>query len=492
MVAALPTLLLATFRTVLRMFLWGVLWAVLWIFPWAGTGPVRAQTAPFDESRPWYLDDIVHGPGWLHLSGSHRSRFQMLDGQFRPGFGDGDHSMAFVTLLRADVRLGKRFSLTAEIEDARQALADESTPLETTNVNALALLQANLRYTADDLFGLGGRTRVTLGRQTLGIGRRRFVGRQVFRNTIQNFTGLDILWRGRGGRRVHGFYTLPVIIRPDAPERLLDNDIVFDRESFDLQFWGLALTDPTVSRHAHYELAVFGLHERDGAPDKAHRQTENRQLYTASLRLWRPHAGRHLDYELHGAVQFGEQRASDDPQDRRDLDHSAHYVHGEIGYSFGDGWQTRLMLQYDHASGDRDPEDGNSNRFDSLFGPRRPEFGPTGTYGAFNRSNITGPGVRLSIAPSRRLDGFVGYRAFWLDERRDEWGPADLQDRQGRSGTFLGHQIQGRLRWRPFPGNLMVETGFAHLVDGGFARRAPGATGFGDTTYLYTDVTFSF
>lgn len=151
-----------------------------------------------------------------------------------------------------------------------------------------------------------------------------------------------------------------------------------------------------------------------------------------------------------------------------------------------------MLAQFDYASGDNDPNDGKNNRFDTLFGTRRFEFGPTSIYGAFARSNLISPGIRLQVKPADRVSGFAGYRANWLASDRDAWTTANVIDLSGLSGRFLGHQVEVRVRWDPVQRNLRLEIGIAHLFQGGFARNAPNASGKGYSTYYYVRSTVSF
>ena len=151
----------------------------------------------------------------------------------------------FRTLVDARVDLPAGLSVGAELMDSR-AVRNGDVLLNTTIVNSVELLRAYIAYTQDDV--LGGRFDARAGRITMDVGSRRFVARNRYRNTINGFTGLDLVWKqNEGGRNVslRGFWTLPVRRAPDAlnarvlRRRLLDNDIVFDRESLDVQFWGL-------------------------------------------------------------------------------------------------------------------------------------------------------------------------------------------------------------------------------------------------------------
>ena len=130
-------------------------------------------------------------------------------------------------------------------------------------------------------------------------------------------------------------------------------------------------------------------------------------------------------------------------------------------------------------------------RFDTLFGARRFEWGPTGLYGAFARSNVHSVGLRVESQHAKLGNAFVGYRAVWLAQSRDVWTTTGLQDPNGTSGDFLGQQIEGRVRWTIRRDNVHLEVGMAHLFRGRFARTAPGADREGNPTYVYSQLSLT-
>ncbi len=187
-------------------------------------------------------------------------------------------------------------------------------------------------------------------------------------------------------------------------------------------------------------------------------------------------------------LQLGTSRASKKATDTTDLTHRAASVHASGGYRLDVAWSPRLALQYDFASGDGDPGDERNGRFDPLFGARRFELGPTGIFGAFARSNISSPGLRVEVAPHKKVDAFAGYRLYWLASARDEWTTAKLVDPSGSSGTFVGHQLEARVRWNVLPKNLSFEVGGAYLIRGEFATDAPLARS-ASPVFFYSQVT---
>lgn len=136
-----------------------------------------------------------------------------------------------------------------------------------------------------------------------------------------------------------------------------------------------------------------------------------RDLLTPGLRFFTDPAKGVWDFEIEATVQVGESRSTISPSNTGDLDHRAGFVHAEVARTLAAPWSPRFVLEYDFASGDEDPNDGENNRFDSLLGVPRGDFGPTGIYGALARSNISSPGARIQPEPSSNLGGFLGYRA---------------------------------------------------------------------------------
>lgn len=227
------------------------------------------------------------------------------------------------------------------------------------------------------------------------------------------------------------------------------------------------------------------MHERDG--DVASR---NRQLVTVGARWFRKPAAGTVDFDLEVIPQVGSSRASTAMDDTVDLEQRALSSHAELGISAVMPWKPRFVLQHDYASGDREPADGSNERFDPLFGARRFDFGPTGIYGAFARSNIQTPGFRVSVAPTSKLEAFASYRLFWLASGTDAWTTAGIRDSMGDSGTFLGEHLEVMVRWSPWPKNLSLEGGAAYLRRGQFAKTAPD-TRTSNVGYVYTQLTIN-
>lgn len=447
-----------------------------------------AAAAPA-SADPWRLDEALQTPEWFRVSGEQRTRYEGLANQFRPGLDRNAEAIALRTLVRLDLEMGP-FAVVGEFEDSRAYLTDDKSGLSTIVVNAVALLQAYLNLRLEDTVMPGSLLDLRFGRQTIDLGGRRLVARNRFRNTIQNFNGLSADWQGENGSRLFTFFVLPVQILPSNSEiqALVDNEVVFDEEDFDYRFWGVFFSHPLAWEIAG-EIYLFGLHEYD---DPSELETRNRQLYTPGLRFVRPPRPGSWDLDVETTLQFGTRRASANPSDDRELQVFAQFQHATVGYMFDAPWRPRVSAELDYASGEYDTSDGTWTRFDTLFGPRRTEFGPTDIYGPLGRENIISAGLRVGARPSDRLDGYVSWRANFLDARRDFFARTGVRDRTGRSGSFAGHQVEFRTRFWVVPGSLILELGGAAFIQGRFMNTAPNATGFGDPLFIYSDFTFFF
>lgn len=446
-----------------------------------GLSPAAAQ------DKPWRLDEALGTPDWLTVSGSQRTRYESLDGQFRAGGSGGDQLLTLRNILKIEAKFDKvRF--VGELWDVRDYLADSGTTVGSGEANALEPVQAYVAVDIGDMFGDGSETEILGGRFATNIGSRRLVGLNNFRMTTNAFTGVMSTTTFASGDQLIALYTLPQRRQPGNRADRIDNKVEFDDESFDQQFWGVDYTRKKLFGAVSGEVFAFGLHERDDAGFN----TANRDIVTSGGRLFSSPAPGKPDIEIEGGYQFGERRATTSASDVTDLDVKAAYLHGEIGYSFGAAWSPRIAFEYEYATGDKDPTDNAYNRFDGLYGPRRFDFGPTGIYGPLERSNLSSPGVRVEVAPSKRADAFAFYRAIWLDEAVDTFGQTGVRDPAGASGKFAGHQIEARFRYWLVPKNVRLDIGGAYLIAGEFLDTAPNATGEGDTAYFYSDIEFTF
>jgi hypothetical protein len=419
----------------------------------------------------------------FELSGVQRSRYETIDEQFGGGLSGSDHVLALQTSLFLDWRHDS-LQLYGEIMDSRGVLNDERSSVGTFLVNSLEPIQAYAAWTFGDP---GNESTLRAGRLTLDIGKRRIVSRNRYRNTVTTFTGVDWQWRGTAGRNARAIYLLPMRILPAGLDDLLDNEFELDRGQRGTAIWGGFYQLPKGEHGDTVELYAFKYDSDGTAADPS----TFFDIWTYGTRVFRAAAKGKWNYEVEGVLQTGDSGGTVAGVQRRDLGHDAHMLHFEVGFQFDTSWAPNLVFQYDDASGDKSPLDGNNERFNSLFGDRRFEFVPTGIYGPFSRSNLDSRALRLTMTPSPRWQGMVHYSDFRLAAERDTWIGVGTRDTSGAADGALGRQIEGSVTWTAIPDRLTLEGGVAHLAFGRFAQQT-GVASNGDPTYFYAVATTRF
>lgn len=417
---------------------------------------------------------VLHLPDWLSLSLEQRARYETLDNAFVKGQKGSQSQVPLQTVLWLEAHY-EGFRAGVEFWDARQFKAKEGSTLNNTMVDVTDFPQIYGAWSTGNLFGSGLGFEAKGGRQTLDFGSRRLLARNNFRNTTNSFTGLSLRLRdGEGRWQVQAFGTQPVLRLPDKKEALLANDYAWDQEQEGAVFAGALADTNQLPFGSRGELYLYYLGEDSTSP-------RNRHLYTPGFRVFRQPKKGEVDFEAESIAQVGSAR---DSAKAREQDVEAFYEHLQIGYTLDLPWSPRFLAQYDYATGGTDSGGRLSRSFDTLYGARRWEYGPTGIFGAFARNNINSPGYRVFVTPSSDVNFYAAHRLFWLADSKAAWQPAALVDPTGRSGDFVGHLVEVAGRWDAHP-NVSLEAGWATLIKGGFARNAPGAPPEDNVNYYY-------
>lgn len=416
--------------------------------------------------------------GSLTVDASIRARAEAIDGQFRPGKTDTG-ALFLRTLVSAEYDAGP-LRIGGEIQDARAYFDRQPSSVGTTEVDTLEPIQAFV------VVEVGKTAELQVGRMTMDWGSRRLVSRQSFRNSTNAFTGVRFDWTPSAGNSATLFWTMPQDRLPDERGQIRENAVELNRERLEQQFFGARAVAANVVAGASLESYLFRLVEED-APNFA---TRNRRLWTGGLRLLRkPRAGA-FDFEVEAIWQTGTARASAAPGDRTDLNVSAYFAHASVGRTFALPWSPRLMLSYARASGD-----GRANgygRFDTLFGARVFEYGPSSLYGLVSRANLSSPEARLEVKPDKRWDGYFAVRPLWLERATDAFSATGIRDASGAAGRYAGTQLDLRVRHWLKPDRIRLAAGAALLAKGSFLRDAPRAPDNGNTKYGFAEITYGF
>ena len=427
----------------------------------------------------------------VRISGEWRARYETLSGQFRAAGSGSDQMLAFRTLVLAEADTG-RITWGAELQDARGYLDDNGTPLSTSIVNPVDLLQLYGKTRFHGGFGGEGTTDVQIGRMTLDLGSGRQVERVEFANVIVNYTGAYVRSASARGDELHVFYVVPVGQRPTDFESLRDNNLSGDEEETSRRYWAIHYVRPDLLGEAVQRVSgeafVYGLLEQD-SPSVP---TPNRDYLTSGFRISREPVVGKWDLDVEGAYRSGTRRATANPNDVRDLRVRAWTLHASVGRTFDHPWRPRIAVDFDFASGDRRADDGLFDQYERLFGGRRTDLGHTGIHGPLTPANLAAPGGRIEIKPTSRWDARLSYKAAYLASATDTWVVARVRDTSGQSGRFIGHVIDARTRYWLLPDEVRVEVGVSGLVGGDLGNRAPNGSRQGDTVYAYAQVTRAF
>ena len=231
----------------------------------------------------------------------------------------------------------------------------------------------------------------------MDLGSRRLVARPIFRNTVNSFTGLRTRVLDNGKWQVNTFVTIPVLRLPgntnaSTNNQLLADQTVFDQEAIGTYFSGGILEGYNLVKNVNAELYLYNLEESNSWANN----TNNRRYFTPGLRFYiKPQKGG-FDFQAEGIGQYGTKTYAavggslQPAQASIQQNHEAYSTHLEAGYSFNLPWEPRLFLEYDYATGSKNylNPNGTDGRFDPLYNASDVDFGPSGIWSPFQRSNI--------------------------------------------------------------------------------------------------------
>lgn len=392
---------------------------------------------------------------WLDLGLDYRMRYEFRDDDFRRPVAVTDEPF----LLRTRAYLGVKevldpFRFAIEFEDA--GIENSQFPDTPRDVNHNEIIQAFGELHFDHVPGLERQVRVQAGRLAFEAVDRRLIARNEWRNTTNNFQGLRALIGEQSDDWQLDLLALnPMILTPYQLDQA-DDRTGFYGAIGDWRRWSELVTLQP------YYLVL------DRHPD---RLRHAREIHTLAMRGYGVFEESGWDYDSDVAFQFGRDG---------DESHRAFAFTSEIGYSWSTPSKPRLGAFLGYASGDRDPNDDVSQRFDRLFGFGRPWSADD----YFLWSNVIAPKTRLEFQPHEKLRIDIGYGTYWLASATDAWFAANLRDPTGQSGTFLGQEIDVRFRVAATK-RTQVTVGYAHFMPGGFTQRV-GRSNDSDFFYVET------
>ena len=202
------------------------------------------------------------------------------------------------------------------------------------------------------------------------------------------------------------------------------------------------------------------------------------------------------DYTAEAAYEVGDLYASDLNSQRFDL--SAFALHVSGGYTAKAlAWKPRLGLEYDYATGDRDPNDGDSESFQNLFPSNHEKYGFMDEFGWRNLHDLR---AQLNVKPVRKLDLELDFHAFWLADTHDFWyrsnGISTLRTKtpDGRdvrtigASNFAGNELDLTATYE-LNKNVKIQTGYSHFFAGEYLHDT-GSDSDADFAYLMATFTY--
>jgi hypothetical protein len=290
------------------------------------------------------------------------------------------------------------------------------------------------------------------GRELLGLGSERLVGRRFGANVPQPFDGGRLILSGKGWK-AQALWERPIITGPDD----------FDDEPGQGRFLrGLYAT----LDGQHGVMDAYLLATGQGIAPYAQGAGRERRR-TAGIRL----AGKQgpWSWNWEAMAQWGHW-----------ADSSIHAwsLASETGYALAEmPLSPRLLLRANIASGDNDPADGRLGTFNPLY-PRAKYFGELTPIGPRNMMNLH-PGLELDLGHG--VDLSLAGLFYWRENRHD--GVYSLPGQLLRpadpdAGRYIGHQGEIVLGWEGK--GFSVSASLSAFKPGPYLRR----TGTDDVTTL--------
>ncbi|TSA39986.1 MAG: alginate export family protein [Methylococcaceae bacterium] len=341
-------------------------------------------------------------------------------------------------LLRTRAYLGVKKILdplrfAVEFEDSRSY----NGLYEKTNadVNEFELIQGYGELYFDHLLGHNRPLSLRVGRQALELVDRRLIATNQFRNTTNNFEG----FRVRFGKKQNNWDLDSFAFQPIERSKY-----GFDQPDQATWFYGAVLSLKQWSEHLTIQPYFIGRKQR-AEPFTAVLTDRKAALdiYAPGIRAFGILADTGVDFDADLNKQFGRSGSlsTTDPSGQVLRQHDALAYSLELGYSFDHDWKPRASVYYGYGTGDKNPSDNINNRFDAFYGFNQ----PWSRNDYFSWDNIQAPKARLEFSPNKNLRFDMGYNLYWLDSATDAWNRANLRDRSGQSGQFLGHEFDLRM-----------------------------------------------
>jgi hypothetical protein len=417
-----------------------------------------------EPEKPGYVKslDQFGFPGcqdmkWLDFGMEHRTRFEHRSHDYRrPTLREDD-----LFLMRSRTYVGVKDILdplraVVEFQDSRQF--NGNFPASNREVDENDFLQAYAELFFKNALGEGYPLSLRAGRMTLDYTDGRTVARSRWSNTTQSYDGFLMRLGQLSSDWQLDFFAAQSV------EKLMRQP---DRPDEERWFYGLVGSWRKWSQYITLEPYYYILDE-----DRTDRAQLDRTIQTFGLYAFGPIGNTGFDYDFDTIWQYGRE---DEFRQR------AYGSLAELGYTFQHAWKPRLSVWTMYASGDQNPFDDVDERFVKLF--ESAHAYSTSDY--FTMQNVISSKLRLELLPLDKVRFDGSYGGYWLASDTDAWVAVGRRDLTGRSGDFVGQEIELRLRYQINP-RVEFELGYSHFMPGPFARNTGPAD---DSDFFYVQTT---
>jgi hypothetical protein len=168
-------------------------------------------------------------------------------------------------------------------------------------------------------------------------------------------------------------------------------------------------------------------------------------------------------------------------------------MHVGGGYTFENcAWTPRLYAEYNYATGDDDPADGDIGTFQNLFPSNHNKYG---VMDLFAWQNLSSPDIRFRVKPTKQISLETAFYGFWLADTNDAWYRANgttkvrpITAASRNASSYAGSEIDLLVTYQPVK-FLSLWAGYSHFFAGDYLN----ATGRSDDVdYGYVQATWSF
>lgn len=355
-----------------------------------------------------------------------------------------------------------------------------------------------------------------IGRQMLSYGDERLIGGFEWNNLARTFDAVKVVYNAAASKTTFDFFAAKVVTI-EGRNQGDKYDMEFNHSDPHDLFAGIYAQNSGLikNQNTHVYLLYRGKTENGPAyrPNTLTSGPTGVLPYDIPQKIWTlgfraqsismaPLSG--FDYLVEGAVQWGKSRPGLTPAVvivPNWYDHRSYAFHAEIGRSWERSkYFPRIALEYNEASGDKNPADTNNDAFLNLFHTNHKFFGFMDTLGWKNMRQI---GTTFRLKPLVLLDSSLkksilrlDYHWNWLKTTQDLWYRANAITSVAapaagiRAGLpkDLGREFDATWTWSPSP-PYEILVGYSYFWTGDYL---PAARKIGTTLGRGDNATFSY